>query len=138
MEWPTSSTITKQFTATAIMQLQEQGKLSVTDRACKFLDDCPDAWKAVTIHHLLSRTSGIPSYTAMPGFSKPQFMRAPLKLLEIVMVSKRKRLDFHGVQPAAGRAWGRPLNESFAGQNGLTRDRSRTRWSGPRSCARPL
>ena len=63
--------ITKQFTATAIMQLQEQGKLSVTDLACKYVDDCPDAWKTVTIHHLLSHTSGIPSYTAMPDFPKP-------------------------------------------------------------------
>jgi D-alanyl-D-alanine carboxypeptidase len=91
--------ITKQFTATAIMQLQEQGKLSVSDFACKYLDDCPEAWNAVTIHHLLSHTSGIPSYTASLEFSKPQFMRVPLKPLEIVMLSRNKPLDF---QPGEG------------------------------------
>src|ERR1700737_5011702 len=37
--------ITKQFTAAAIMQLQEQGKLSVNDLACKYVDNCPEAWK---------------------------------------------------------------------------------------------
>ena len=86
--------ITKQFTATAIMQLQEQEKLSVADAACKYLDDCPEAWKAVTIHHLMSHTSGIPSYTSMPEFPKPQFMRVPLKPLEIVMLSRNKPMDF--------------------------------------------
>ena len=91
--------ITKQFTATAIMQLQEQGKLNVSDLACKYVDDCPEAWKAVTIHHLLSHTSGIPSYTKMPEFTKPQFMRVPLKPLEIVMLSRNKVLDF---QPGEG------------------------------------
>src|SRR5580765_5831461 len=48
--------ITKQFTATAILQLQEQGKLKVTDLACKYVDGCPDTWKSVTIHQLLSHT----------------------------------------------------------------------------------
>ena len=70
--------ITKQFTATAIMQLQEQGKLSVTDTACKYFDSCPDTWKAITIHQLLSHTSGIPSYTEDKEFTKPRFMRVPL------------------------------------------------------------
>src|SRR5712692_566968 len=37
--------ITKQFTATAILQLEEQGKLSVTDAACEYFADCPDSWK---------------------------------------------------------------------------------------------
>ena len=91
--------ITKQFTAAAIMQLQERGKLSVSDLACKFIDDCPEAWKAVTIHHLLSHTSGIPSYTSMPEFPKPQFMRLPLKPLEILMLTRNKPLDF---QPGEG------------------------------------
>src|SRR6266403_5044103 len=52
--------ITKQFTATAIMQLQEQGKLSVNALACKYVAGCPDTWKTITVHHLLTHTSGIP------------------------------------------------------------------------------
>ena len=86
--------ITKQFTAAAIMQLQEQGKLSVSDLACKYIEDCPEAWKTVTIHHLLTHTSGIPSYTGMPEFPKPQMMRMPLKPLEILMLTSKKNLDF--------------------------------------------
>src|SRR5258706_11775516 len=41
--------ITKQFTSTAILQLEEQGKLSVTDTACKYLPECPETWKSITI-----------------------------------------------------------------------------------------
>ncbi len=55
--------ITKSFTAMAIMILEERGFLSVDDPICKYITNCPDAWQAVTIHHLLTHTSGIPSYT---------------------------------------------------------------------------
>src|SRR6202023_1888348 len=74
--------ITKQFTATAILQLAEQGTLAVSDLACKYVDNCPDAWKDVTIHMLLSHTSGIPSYTDGPEFAKPRMMRIPLSPVE--------------------------------------------------------
>jgi D-alanyl-D-alanine carboxypeptidase len=86
--------ITKQFTATAIMQLQEQGKLSVNDVACKYLPSCPEAWKAITVHHLLTHTSGIPSYTNAEFMQKPQSVRSPLSPVEIVMLSKDKPLEF--------------------------------------------
>src|SRR6266496_3113131 len=52
--------ITKQFTAAAILLLQERGKLNVQDPICKYCDSCPDAWKEITIHHLLSHTGGLP------------------------------------------------------------------------------
>lgn len=55
--------VTKQFTATAIMLLQERGKLNVGDSICKHLADCPTTWQPVTIRHLLNHTSGIPSWT---------------------------------------------------------------------------
>ncbi|HEV3340654.1 MAG TPA: serine hydrolase [Pirellulales bacterium] len=60
--------ITKQFTAMAIMILQERGKLSVDDRISKYLDASPETWKDVTLHHLLSHTSGIPNLTSFPDF----------------------------------------------------------------------
>jgi CubicO group peptidase (beta-lactamase class C family) len=60
--------LTQQFTAAAILLLEQDGKLSVRDSICKYLDDCPEAWKDITIHHLLSHTSGIPDIsTAWPG-----------------------------------------------------------------------
>jgi CubicO group peptidase (beta-lactamase class C family) len=58
--------LTKQFTATAIMQLRENGLLSLQDSICKYLQPCAESWKPVTLHHLLSHTSGIPGYGAMP------------------------------------------------------------------------
>lgn len=86
--------ITKQFTATAILQLQEQGKLSVNHPACKYVDNCPEAWRAITIHHLLTHLSGIPSYTNAEFMRDPQRVRSPLKPVEILMLSKDKPLEF--------------------------------------------
>ncbi len=60
--------LTKQFTAMAILILESQGKLKVTDPICNYLSECPDAWKAITIQHLLTHTSGIPNYTVLPGY----------------------------------------------------------------------
>lgn len=61
--------ITKQFTAAAILLLQEQGKLDVQDAICDYLSDCPPAWEAITIHHLLTHTSGIPNFTDFPEYA---------------------------------------------------------------------
>lgn len=86
--------ITKQFTATSIMQLQEQGKLSVNDLACKYVDGCPDPWKTITIHQLLTHTSGIPSYTSAEFMKAPEHVRTPLKPVEVLMLTKDKPLEF--------------------------------------------
>lgn len=59
--------ITKQFTAASILRLQEQGRINVTDKLSKFFPDFPRA-DEVTIHHLLTHTSGIHSYTGKPDF----------------------------------------------------------------------
>lgn len=61
--------ITKQFTAVAILQLQEQGKLNVKDPISKYLPDYPQGDK-IKIHHLLTHTSGIPSITDFPNLSE--------------------------------------------------------------------
>jgi CubicO group peptidase (beta-lactamase class C family) len=58
------ASLTKQFTATAIMMLQERGKLNVNDPFCKYLTDCPPVWQPITIRQLLTMTSGIPGVTA--------------------------------------------------------------------------
>ncbi|MEX5745622.1 serine hydrolase [Massilia sp. X63] len=65
--------MTKQFTATAILLLADEGKLSVDDEITRYLPDYPTQGKKITIEHLLTHTSGIVSYTGKPGF--PQ--RAP-------------------------------------------------------------
>lgn len=60
--------VTKQFTAMAILILQQQGKLDVQDRICQYIDACPQEWQAITIHHLLTHTSGIHNFTNMLSY----------------------------------------------------------------------
>jgi CubicO group peptidase (beta-lactamase class C family) len=60
------ASVSKTFTATMILMLQDRGKLSVQDAICKYVDDCPDAWREITIHHLLTHSSGILNYTELP------------------------------------------------------------------------
>jgi CubicO group peptidase (beta-lactamase class C family) len=59
--------ISKQFTATAILKLQEEGKLSVKDKLSKYIPDFPRG-NEVTLRHLLTHTSGIHNYTDEPDF----------------------------------------------------------------------
>jgi CubicO group peptidase (beta-lactamase class C family) len=66
--------ITKQFTSMIVMQLREQGKIKLEDSMCLYVSPCPDTWKPVTIHHLLTHTSGIPTYTAIPAWRETNMM----------------------------------------------------------------
>ena len=84
--------ITKQFTAVSIMQLQEKGKLNVNDLICKYLENCPQTWEAITIKNLLTHTSGIPNYTGFEDFEKTA--AEPLKSSEVVARFRDKPLDF--------------------------------------------
>jgi CubicO group peptidase (beta-lactamase class C family) len=59
--------ITKQFTAAAILRLQEKGKLNVTNTLAQYIPDFPRGGE-VTLRHLLTHTSGIHSYTSKPDF----------------------------------------------------------------------
>jgi CubicO group peptidase (beta-lactamase class C family) len=68
--------VTKQFTAAAILRLQERGRLNVTDTIGQHLPDWPAAWADVTIHHLLTHTGGLPRLTPQTqadvgGLSRP-------------------------------------------------------------------
>jgi CubicO group peptidase (beta-lactamase class C family) len=85
--------ITKQFTAAAILQLAEQGKLSLDDPISKYYD-APPAWSDITVKHLLTHSSGIPSYTALPGFFAGPLARTEMKPEAIVALTRDKPLDF--------------------------------------------
>jgi D-alanyl-D-alanine carboxypeptidase len=61
--------LTKAFTAMAILQLVDAGRLTLTDRLCQFVAGCPPAWHAITLAELLTHTSGIPDYTSLPGYA---------------------------------------------------------------------
>lgn len=61
--------VTKQFTAAAILQLQEQRRLSLDDDVTRYLPNYPTQGHRVTIRRLLDHTSGIRGYTEMPEFA---------------------------------------------------------------------
>ncbi len=61
------ASITKQFTASAILILQQDGKLKVSDKICKYLEECPDEWSNINIHQLLTHTSGLPGMRKKDG-----------------------------------------------------------------------
>jgi CubicO group peptidase (beta-lactamase class C family) len=54
------ASVSKQFTATAIMILEHEGKLKVEDPISKYVPDVPEAWGQVTLHQLMSHTGGVP------------------------------------------------------------------------------
>ncbi|WP_183252016.1 serine hydrolase domain-containing protein [Brevundimonas basaltis] len=62
------ASVSKQFTAAAILRLQDEGVLTVDDPVCRWVEDCPAAWAPIRLHHLLSHTSGIPDLMARPGW----------------------------------------------------------------------
>jgi len=74
--------ITKQFTAIGVLILQDRGQLSVSDPICDYLPQCPSAWKGITIHHLLTHTSGIPDFVDLPGYDSTKGLpTTPLQLI---------------------------------------------------------
>ena len=60
--------LTKQFTAMVVLQLQEQGLLSIVDPICNYIDDCPQSWSMITIEQLLTHTAGLPDFTYFPEY----------------------------------------------------------------------
>jgi CubicO group peptidase (beta-lactamase class C family) len=75
--------ITKQFTAASILLLEERGKLKIEDPVKKYMPDAPSAWDKITIFHVLTHTSGIPSFTGFPDYeSRESQAMTPEKLVE--------------------------------------------------------
>lgn len=119
--------VTKQFTAAAILKLQEDGKLSVKDTLDKFIPDYPRG-DEVTLHHLLTHTSGIKSYTSKPDFMEK--VTEPIEPDELIASFKDDKFDFDPgtnwsycnsgyfllgqiVADVSGKSYGEYLKESF-------------------------
>jgi len=83
--------VTKQFTALAILQLEERGKLKVTDTVKKFFPDYPQGDR-ITLHHLLTHTSGIPDITGFPDYVKTMMLPSPA--LQTIERFKKLPLEF--------------------------------------------
>jgi CubicO group peptidase (beta-lactamase class C family) len=126
--------VTKQFTASAILKLQEEGKISVNDKLSKFLPDFPRAGE-VTIHQLLTHISGIHSYTSKPEFINK--VTSPITEEELIAFFKNDPYDFnpgeqwaynnsayfilgHIIGKVSGKPYGEYLKESFFVPLGMT------------------
>lgn len=103
MEWNIPNTpetrfrlgsITKQFTATAILKLVEEGKIKLDGKISDYLPEYrKDIGEKVTVHQLLNHTSGIPSYTGLPGFFQ-DVSRNPFKVDDFVKKYASNDLEF--------------------------------------------
>jgi CubicO group peptidase (beta-lactamase class C family) len=132
------ASVTKQFTAAAVMLLVEDGKVSLEDPVSRHVDDLPEAWRNVTVRQLLNHTSGIPSYTSSPKYERMSF--DDVKPEDVFKLVRDKPLEF---EPGArhvysntgyyllgmvvGRAGGRPYGQFVAERifRPLGMDRSR-------------
>lgn len=80
------ASISKQFTAAAILKLQDEGRLKTGDKVCAWIQPCPEAWADLTIAHLISHTSGIPDVMQRPGWGLRRV--TPTNLTELTEDSK--------------------------------------------------
>lgn len=85
--------ITKQFTASAILRLAEQGKLNLQDDITKYIKDYPTHGYHITIEHLLTHTSGIKSYTGMSEFNA-EVQRKDMTPATLIDFFKKEPMDF--------------------------------------------
>ena len=83
--------MTKQFTAIAILMLEQQGKLNVNNPVSQYIKDYPNGDK-ITIHHLLTHTSGIKDFTKIKSLSS--IAQKEMKPEEMVIFFKNEPVDF--------------------------------------------
>jgi CubicO group peptidase (beta-lactamase class C family) len=77
-----SGSIGKQFTATAVMMLVEEGKIGLEDKITKYFPDAPARWNDITVRNLLSHESGIKDYTAVVNLRQDYTEEQLVKLAE--------------------------------------------------------
>ncbi|MEN8375703.1 MAG: serine hydrolase domain-containing protein [Gemmatimonadota bacterium] len=83
--------ITKQFTAVAVVMLAIDGRLTLLDPIDQYLDYLPDRWAGVTIRHLLTHTSGIPDYESIMTYDGYRDVLTPL---DVVAIADSEEPDF--------------------------------------------
>jgi CubicO group peptidase (beta-lactamase class C family) len=128
--------ITKQFTAAAVMQLVEQNKISLNDTIGAYVPQIPASWHGATVRQLLNHTSGIPSYTsAGPRWTRR--IREDLAHDSLLAIVAGDTLDFARgaqwrynntgyyllgmlIERIAGRSYADEIAEHFAKPLGLT------------------
>ncbi len=92
--------LTKTFTAAAILQLAQKGSLQIEDAIGNHVQDLPKAWQHITLHQLMTHSSGIANYTSQPGFWSQVVIKSNTPQ-ELVGVVRDKPLEFE-----PGKRWG--------------------------------
>ena len=89
--------VTKQFTAVAIMLLNERGLVDLDAPVKTYLQDAPDAWDGVTVRHLLTHTAGVPNFTDFDDYGASKTL--PATMDSLIGRFRDRPLDF---QPGEG------------------------------------
>lgn len=127
--------ITKQFTACAILRLEEEGKLSLQDDITKYIIDYPSHGYQITIEHLLTHTSGIRSYTSMSEWDQ-EVQRKDFTPEEMIDYFKSEPMDFapgdqflynnsayfllgHIIEIVSGKSYSQYIQEEFFAPLGM-------------------
>jgi CubicO group peptidase (beta-lactamase class C family) len=114
--------ITKQFTAAAIMKLETQGKLSTEDRLAKYFDKVPADKSAVTLHHLLTHTAGLDHAYGDDTDVAPRDETVTLILSKPLLSAPGTKYRYSNpgfsllaaiVEKVSGQPWERYLSETF-------------------------
>jgi CubicO group peptidase (beta-lactamase class C family) len=91
------ASITKMFTSMAALKLRDAGRLKLDDPICSHLAACPEAWKQVTVQHLMRHTSGIPDYEEPLELGSERYLAVMTQegaSRRLVEEAKKKPLDF--------------------------------------------
>lgn len=128
--------ITKQFTAAAVLKLRDDGRLSLDDPLARFLPDYPGPGADVTIRQLLNHTSGIQSYTGIPGWMTEANTNRDLPTADLIAEFQDEPLTFEAgtkwaynnsgyvllgaiLESVTGKAWHDVIREEIAEPLGL-------------------
>lgn len=132
------ASVTKQYTAAAILKLVEEGQLALDDTLAKFWPD--SRYTDVTIHQLLNHSSGIPSYTNIPGYVTGDPMRRHATTEELLETFMELEPDFPAgsafrynnsgyvllgaiIEQLSGQAWDEYIAESLLAPVGIEQTR---------------
>lgn len=131
------ASITKQFAAAVILQLADEGKLSLDDPLAKFLPDYPGAGKEVTVRQLLNHTSGIQSYTGIPGWMGEVNTQKAFTTAELIAEFSDQPMEFEPgsnfnynnsgyvligaiIETVTGKTWDQAIVDRISAPLGLT------------------
>ncbi|HVQ10131.1 MAG TPA: serine hydrolase domain-containing protein [Allosphingosinicella sp.] len=124
--------LTKQFTAAVVLQLVQEGRIALDDPVSRFFPDYPQPGAAATVRQLLNHTSGIQSYTGIPGWMVEENTNRPYTTAEMIALFRDRpsptppgqawAYNNSGyvllgaiVEKVTGRPWHRAVAERIAG-----------------------